>query len=273
MKRALLWIGLSPGLVILTAASCAVFGDISLAGSSTGVRSTGTGGAGGFGAGSSQATGAGGGGQGATHMYMCPGLPVSTSMPLITDFTNFTDMYGFGNPPGLSGGVYPEGHSSAVFTVGAMGARLIDAANGPGSADGIGLYFDECVDAAAFNGVTFTLVDNSTPPVEKFSLAVDTNSTTPQAPCPGYGILGTCSLTLAECAEVSTYCQPRYVTLTRTATEASYTVMWSDLPGSSQRPVSDQLLDPREILGFEWGLSASQTQHLDVTLTRVAFVP
>lgn len=197
-------------------------------------------------AGMSGGAGRGGGmgamGGGTQPPMPCVGTPPAS--PLITDFADAVagDPILFGTSPNLTGGTFsyaaPVLTASTLSVVaGANGTPALQVAASPGPAPdpantwfGFGLFFDSCVDASAYNAVSFTVNGSLGDCSIRFAVTSSQNVSPTDDP------RGAC--TEASCFPPST---PFMTTGTNVIRFADFTF-----------PGSPNIVDPRSLIGIQW---------------------
>lgn len=242
-------------------------GTSSTAGTGTGgstTAGTGTGGSATAGTGTG-GTGGGAGGSG-TGPFACSGTKPTAA--LITSFADTMPKAGtpagdFTFTAGLAGGTY---RYPTTLTLDATGMAL-NVKGAVGIYSGIGLYFNDCIDAgtAGTTGVSFKIKATSLGTNTAIEFRVQTNSTQPvdltnkKGACPGTGY--------PDCIDNGKTMIPV------TAAESEVTVLWADLMGG-MKGTAPAPFDAKEISGLQWVLPwAEGADYMaDVTVDEVKFV-
>jgi hypothetical protein len=193
--------------------------------------------------------------------YACEGVKPASAA--ITDFAA-VDTAGVFTSAG--------GYSGRVFTYGAgMPATLTPALSMTGTVSnytGFGFFLNQCIDASAYGGISFTIGGN-VGTTGKLMLQAKTNSTTPISAATKHGacVATNPANTYADCWDpVAWVLVP--------ATPATVTVRWGEFVGG--KPTAT--VNPAELLGFQWSFNwiagdAGGPYAANVTIDDIAFVP
>jgi hypothetical protein len=184
---------------------------------------------------------------------------VCTAAACGTNVQGQTEVF-FGMNPGISGGTFTYASTGLTF------AAVSLAAGGAGSTgqslrvimdsgtsvafgyDAVGLYFDSCVDASAYSGVTFTITGDLGACDVQFAMHTSENE---------HGFFGACT---------ATDCHEAMVSITTGTT----TVLFSQLVGGS--PLA--YVDKTKIIGMHWQFQVPSGGSCDANFTvdNVSFV-
>jgi hypothetical protein len=189
---------------------------------------------------------------------------VKASGPTITDFSD-NDPTGRWVNASFGGGEYVYGGSSdaGMDLAGSvdLAAHNFHVAGRVTTYSGFGLYFDECIDASLYRGISFKLT--GTTGGGAIRLVPIVNEDTPIDPV---AMIGACSY--ANEQTKFTECINPGATVTASGV---ITVLWSELTGG--RPRAN--VDPAQIDGLLWALvwaPGLASYAVDLTLDDVAFV-
>jgi hypothetical protein len=219
---------------------------------STGTGSTGTGTTGSTGAGAGGASGgggsvgaggnagsvvgAGGAGGAVAGGYACAGLkPTGATISSLTASTPPNNK--FVSEGGTNGGTFTYPTSAITATIAGGNLTATGMVN---TYSGVGVYFDMCIDASAYTGVTFRIATTGIPTGGQITFAVQTNS---NLPIDAGGMKGACVTTnvldpYPECHEPITVIPANGVAM----------IPFSMLMGGVPKPT----VTGAEIVGLKW---------------------
>jgi hypothetical protein len=179
---------------------------------------------------------------------------------LITDFSNAATDGGTPSFPG--GGVFTYGGVSAgspaaSVTNGALHFTLNAPATTATQFEGLGFFFDPCVDASAYGGVRFTLGGTagacSTGVSFAFTFAEDASRTTSA---------------FGECGVAT--CYPPAEPIAVPSQPTQLTIHYGDVTGGAP----SMTVDPMKLVGLQWTITVPAAGCVvDLTVDDVTFVP
>jgi hypothetical protein len=235
-----------------------------------GTESGGRGGAGGAVVAPACASGGGGSG-GADGGPTYPGCPETTTAPasgLIADFS----LADGGNSDGgvtsapieIGGGIYLYGGPAAPQSAFSNGSLHITERGAAGTTEqfaGLVLYFNDCVDASAFSGISFSISGSFSGCTMQYAANFSEDEFNDGMSDPK----GTCTLGESSCYP------PSAAITTVTATPQTMMFTWGAVGGG----MPDSTVDPAKITGVEWEFTIAAaptgTCTADLTIGDVQF--
>jgi len=167
---------------------------------------------------------------------------------------------------GVPGGTYAYQPDAMVLTVTSEQALNIKGTVAASSYDGFGLYFNTCIDASAYTGVSFNLKGNAGPS-NALDFRIRTNSNTEVDPP---NMKGTCIVPAGTGGDAAYgLCHAAHYLIAVPASGGLVNVKFSSL--SDGAPIG--LVTGKEILFLEWAFtpSSSSSYPVDVTIDNVQF--